>query len=84
MTEQNNLTTNAGRHAEVAPVLNADDPLIDMSFITTFTGMSDKWFYKLIQEGRFPKPIKLGSCSRWKRSEVEIWFAERIKCSRGE
>ncbi|EGF7427881.1 transcriptional regulator, partial [Escherichia coli] len=24
--------------------LRADDPLIDMSFITSFTGMTDKWF----------------------------------------
>ncbi|PWI79179.1 AlpA family transcriptional regulator, partial [Enterobacter sp. CGMCC 5087] len=28
--------------------LCAEDPLIDMTFITTFTGMTDKWFYKLI------------------------------------
>ncbi|WP_247717076.1 helix-turn-helix transcriptional regulator, partial [Morganella morganii] len=28
--------------------------------ITKLTGLTDKWFYKLIQEGQFPKPIKLG------------------------
>ncbi|MHC6314698.1 helix-turn-helix transcriptional regulator [Escherichia coli] len=41
-------------------LLRADDPLIDMNYITSFTGMTDKWFYKLISEGHFPKPIKLG------------------------
>ncbi|UDJ87302.1 AAA family ATPase [Erwinia amylovora] len=42
-----------------------------MIFIITFTGMTDKWFYKLISEGQFPKPIKPGSGSRWFKSEVE-------------
>ncbi|MEM7885527.1 AlpA family phage regulatory protein [Morganella morganii] len=53
-----------------------------MKFITQFTGSTDKWFYKLIQEGRFPKPIKFGSSSRWFRSEVNAWLQERIAESR--
>ncbi len=53
--------------------LRADNSLIDMNFITSFTGMTDKWFYKLISEGHFPKPIKLGRSSRWYKSEVEQW-----------
>lgn len=60
------------------------DKLVDMVFITEFTGLSDKWFYKLIQEGQFPKPIKLGRSSRWLKSEVESWVLERITESRGE
>lgn len=63
--------------------LSAQDPLIDMTFITTFTGMTDKWFYKLIGDGLFPKPIKLGRSSRWRRSEVETWMQQRIADSRG-
>ncbi|EPX8935393.1 helix-turn-helix transcriptional regulator [Morganella morganii] len=59
-----------------------DDSLVDMKFITQFTGSTDKWFYKLIQEGRFPKPIKFGSSSRWFRSEVNAWLQERIAESR--
>lgn len=65
------------------PLLCADDPLIDMTFITTYTGMTDKWFYKLIGDGLFPKPIKLGRSSRWRKSEVENWMRERITRSRG-
>lgn len=64
-------------------LLNADDPLIDMNFITTYTNMTDKWFYKLIGAGQFPKPIKLGRSSRWRRSEVEAWMQQRITDSRG-
>ncbi|MCU6209145.1 helix-turn-helix transcriptional regulator [Enterobacter cloacae] len=58
------------------------DKMVDMAFITEFTGCSDKWFYKLIQEGLFPKPIKLGRSSRWLKSEVEMWVRERINQSR--
>lgn len=59
------------------------DKMVDMAFITEFTGLSDKWFYKLIQDGLFPKPIKLGRSSRWLKSEVEDWVFERIAESRG-
>ena len=63
-----------------ADLLN--DRLVDMAFITEFSGLSDKWFYKLIQDGLFPKPIKLGRSSRWLRSEVEVWVQQRITDSR--
>ena len=55
-----------------------DDPLVDMKEITKLTGLTDKWFYKLIQKGQFPKPIKLGNRSRWLTSEVNAWLQERI------
>lgn len=63
-------------------LLNAEDPLIDMHFITTYTNMTDKWFYKLIGDNQFPKPIKLGRSSRWRKSEVEAWMQERLAESR--
>ncbi|HHW8766273.1 TPA: helix-turn-helix transcriptional regulator [Salmonella enterica] len=59
-----------------------DDKMVDMKFITEFTGLTDKWFYKLISEGKFPEPIKLGRSSRWMQSEVEKWVQERIDVSR--
>lgn len=60
-----------------------NDQLVDMAFITTYTKMTDKWFYKLISEGLFPKPVKLGRSSRWLQSEVEAWVQQRIADSRG-
>lgn len=60
-----------------------DDQLVDMRFITKLTGLTDKWFYKLIKDGLFPKPIKLGRSSRWLHSEVKAWLLERIADSRG-
>ncbi|EAA5919580.1 AlpA family phage regulatory protein [Salmonella enterica subsp. enterica serovar Teko] len=58
------------------------DELVDMKFITKYSKLTDKWFYKLIKDGEFPKPIKLGRTSRWLRSEVENWFQKRIDESR--
>ena len=59
-----------------------NDKMVDMAFITHFTGLTDKWFYKLIKDGDFPKPIKLGRSSRWMQSEVEAWLQQRIAQSR--
>ncbi|EEM3526707.1 AlpA family phage regulatory protein [Salmonella enterica] len=48
-----------------------EDQFVDMAFITSLTGLTDKWYYKLIKDGLFPKPVKLGRSSRWLKSEVE-------------
>ncbi len=48
-----------------------EDQFIDMKFITRLTGLSDKRFYKLIQDGKFLKLIKLSRNSRWLKSEIE-------------
>lgn len=53
------------------------DYLIDMKYITTLTGMTDKWFYTLMLENRFPRPIKLGRSSRWRLKDVEAWIANQ-------
>ncbi|MEY7146412.1 helix-turn-helix transcriptional regulator [Klebsiella oxytoca] len=55
-----------------------DNQLVDMRFLTKLTGLTDKWFYKLIKDGDFPKPVKLGRSSRWLKSEVENWLQYRI------
>ncbi len=59
-----------------------NDKLVSMAFITQLTGLTDKWFYRLIQLGLFPKQIKLGRSSRWLKSEVEDWLRQRIEESR--
>ena len=64
------------------PVSLMDDQMVDMAFITQLTGLTDKWFYKLIKDGKFPKPTKFGRSSRWRKSEVEAWLQARIDESR--
>lgn len=53
-----------------------EDQFIDMAFITQLTQLTDKWFYKLIKDGKFPKPTKFGRSSRWRKSEVEAATGE--------
>ncbi|HHC1945881.1 MULTISPECIES: helix-turn-helix transcriptional regulator [Enterobacteriaceae] len=65
------------------PTSLLNDKFVDMEFITKLTDLTDKWFYKLIKDGKFPKPIKLGRSSRWLESEVEAWLQQRITDSRG-
>lgn len=59
-----------------------NDKFVSMQFITELTGLSDKWFYKLVQEGKFPKPVKFGRSSRWIEREVQEWLEARINDSR--
>lgn len=59
-----------------------NDKFVDMVFITKMTELSDKWFYKMIQEGKFPKPVKFGRSSRWLEREVKEWLEARINDSR--
>ena len=70
------------QHSLGLPSTLLQDQFVDMAFMTKYTGLTDKWFYKLIQDGNFPKPIKFGRSSRWLKSEVEAWVQERIQCSR--
>ena len=70
------------QHSLGLPSTLLQDQFVGMAFITKYTGLTDKWFYKLIQDGNVPKPIKFGRSSRWLKSEVEAWVQERIQCSR--
>ena len=49
------------------------DALIDMKYITSDCLFTDKWIYKLISLGKFPKPIKLGRMSRWRAGVYYAW-----------
>lgn len=39
--------------------------------------ISSALFYRLVREGEFPKPIKIGRASRWRRADVERWLSDR-------
>ena len=38
------------------------------------TGFSAKHIYHLINEGRFPAPIKIGRASLWRLSDINAWI----------
>lgn len=54
-----------------------DDILLSMKDITAHSGLSDKHYYSLIARDLFPRPLKIGRSSRWRKSDYEAWLNER-------
>lgn len=48
------------------------------------TGFSAKHIYHLINEGRFPAPIKIGRASLWRVSDVNAWLDSHVSSSNNE
>ena len=55
-----------------------------MNEVTTRCNRSRSSIYLDISKGTFPKPIKMGSSSRWLESDINNWLAglvaQREKC----
>lgn len=45
------------------------------------TGFKSSFLYQLMKEGKFPKPVKIGTASRWRESEVQQWINNQIEDS---
>ncbi|PWD57663.1 AlpA family phage regulatory protein [Pectobacterium parmentieri] len=59
--------------------------LVKMPEVMHRTGNGKAWIYRFISQGRFPKPIKIGSRSiAFIESEIDEWINQRIAESRGE
>ena len=53
--------------------------LIKINDVTAMTGLSKSHLYALVQQGIFPKPVKLTErSSAWVESEVQAWIDTRI------
>jgi len=49
------------------------------------TSLSKSTIYRLVNEGAFPRPIKVGeAATAWLEHEVRQWMAGRIQASRSE
>lgn len=47
--------------------------------VVAATGLSYTSLFRLMREGRFPRPIRLSAkAAGWVRSEVETWLQERV------
>ena len=54
------------------------DRLMRLEEVLSYTGLSRSELYRQIQEGTFPRPVRVGKRAvRWRESEVEEWIAER-------
>ncbi|EAS1998204.1 AlpA family transcriptional regulator [Salmonella enterica subsp. enterica] len=59
--------------------------LIRLSEVQRRTGYSKAWLYRLMNQGKFPSSIKIGSRSiAFVESEIDDWINQRIEESRKE
>ena len=55
----------------------AEDRLITDKEVAHLIGASRSWPWKLVQDGKFPEPIRLSSrCTRWRLSDVRKWMSD--------
>lgn len=53
---------------------NMKDKLMNLHQVKLFSGLGATTIYRYMQEGHFPKPIKLGRTTRWVESELIAWL----------
>jgi len=57
------------------------DRLIRMPELKSIVALSRATIYRLVQEGRFPQPVRQGRTSAWPLNEVRA-YVESVKASR--
>lgn len=65
-------------------MLPATQRLIRLRTVREKTGLSKSTIYALVQQDRFPRPVKLGTrSSGWIEAEVDSWIAGKVaaRCS---
>ena len=64
--------------------LTNEKALLRLDYVIELTGMSKSKIYRLIAEGRFPKPIHpaRSRISAWVAGDVDEWLIEQINKER--
>lgn len=59
---------------------DSSERLIKLDEVKKRVGLGKTMIYRLISQGRFPRPYKLSPfAARWSHSEVTAWIAQ-VKC----
>ena len=70
-----------GVHKEV---MTMHDRLLRRRQVEEITGLSRSSIYRLMQDGEFPRPVKVGPAAvRWRASNITAWLESR-PVARGE
>lgn len=59
-----------------------ESPLLDVNEAAKFIHVSRATIYRLIDEGRIPNPVKIGSRVLFRIEELELWI--QADCPRSE
>ena len=57
--------------------MSTDLQLLKTSQVAELLNVDRTTLWKWYTKGRFPRPVKVGGTSRFRRSEVEAWIASR-------
>ncbi len=58
--------------------MNVNDRLLRRRQVEDITGLSRSSIYRLMRNGEFPLPIKVGPAAvRWKASDISAWLEAR-------
>jgi prophage regulatory protein len=65
---------------EAPPVATgAGTRLLTVEEVATRLSLSTGMVYKMIRAGTFPRPVLVGTRSRWSEREVDDWITARMK-----
>lgn len=88
------MKTNAKTLTDISPktqnpyeilLKNKNAKLIRMPEVLNRTGFCRAWIYRLIEQKRFPEPIKLGERAiAFIESEIDMWIENTINLSRSK
>lgn len=74
-----NKPTQAAANSE--PMEKSVDVLLQLPEVCRQAGFGKTAIYRMMKEGTFPEPIKIGPASRWSQIEVQAWI-EKQKAAR--
>lgn len=64
--------------------MESPSPLLDRAEVERRTSLSRSGIYDLINQGRFPRPVRLTpNRVAWPEAEVHAWIRERIAARDG-
>lgn len=60
------------------------DRLLRLEAVIDLVGFKSSKIYALIAQGKFPRPIKIDSASRWRESAIQHWIDQREAASEAD
>lgn len=59
--------------------ISDNDKFIRLQEVTQKIAIKKSKIYQLINDGLFPKPVKIGTMSRWIEREVTEWMIKNLQ-----
>lgn len=63
------------KNTNITAASTLEDPLLTRSEVVAALQISRVLLWRLIKDGKFPSPIKIGDAERWRRSTIERHLA---------